>query len=104
MPPATALLHPPSNRHSSIRGQKTYLHGATGSPDSFILPAHSGHISISSQMRKQESQTSLRQMGHWLKRSLASCPAGQPGPLTLALVDGVVELLLLAVLRRLRPL
>ena len=56
-------------------GQTALFHGATGSPGSFILPAHSRHISISSQMRKQESQTSLRQMGHWLNRSLASCPA-----------------------------
>ena len=52
--------------------QPTPLHGATGSPDSSIRPAHSRHRSISSQMRKQASQTSRRQMGHWLNRSLAS--------------------------------
>ena len=74
---------PLGNRFAAGRQQQAqekkrnpaFFHGATGSPASSIRLAHSRQRSISSQMRKQPSQTSRRQIGHWLKRSLASFPA-----------------------------
>ena len=64
IPAGSRRAAPGQQQTQQQEGPPSPFHGATGSPGSCMRAAHSRHRSISSQIRKQASQTSRRQTGH----------------------------------------